>query len=87
MHQFSFRWKTRRDIAPLEQTIDQLRMDNIQLRHDLGNKQRHVGQLKTLLHQRTERIDELANVIATLRDQNQRLDQECDHLAEMIRQS
>jgi len=32
-----------------------------------------------------ERIDELANVIATLRDQKRRLDEEAERLAQMVR--
>jgi hypothetical protein len=82
-----YRWKSRPNIAALERNVDELRTVVIELRHELGNKQRHVGQLKVLLLQRTERIDELANVIATLRDQNRRLNEEADHLAEMVRQS
>jgi hypothetical protein len=83
--QHHIRWRSRPNVAKLEQNIDRLRMDNIQLRHGLGNKLRHVEQVKTLLHQRTERIDELANTIAVLRDQNRRLNEEADHLAEMVR--
>ena len=48
---YLFRWKARPDIAALEQNIDELRTVVIQLRHELGNKQRHVGQLKVLLLQ------------------------------------
>ena len=81
---WNYRWRTRPDIAQLEQNIDELRSVVIQLRHELGNKQRHVGQLKVLL-QRTERIDELANTIAVLRDQNRRLDEEAERLAQMVR--
>jgi hypothetical protein len=82
--QHHIRWRSRPNAAKLEQNIDRLRMDNIQLRHDLGNKLRYVEQLKTLLHQRTERIDELANTIAVLREQNRRLEAEADHLAQMV---
>jgi chromosome segregation ATPase len=82
-----YRWKSRPDIAELETQLDELRSTVVQLRHDLGNKQRHVGQLKVLLLQRTERIDELANVIAVLRSQNQRLDQECENLAQLVQLS
>jgi chaperonin cofactor prefoldin len=32
-------------------------------------------------------MDELANTIATLREQNRRLNEEADHLAEMVRMS
>jgi hypothetical protein len=40
-----------------------------------------------LLRSRTERIDELANTIAVLRDQNRRLNEEADHLAALVRLS
>ena len=81
---YLFRWKSRPDIAQLERNVDELRTVVIQLRHELGNKQRHVGQLKTLLLQRTERIDELANTIAALREQNQRLDAEAERYYQML---
>jgi septal ring factor EnvC (AmiA/AmiB activator) len=84
MAPYLFRWKSRPDIASLERNVDELRTVVIQLRHELGNKRRHVGQLKTLLLQRTERIDELANTIATLREQNQRLDAEAENYFRML---
>jgi hypothetical protein len=40
-----------------------------------------------VLHQRLETIDELANTVAVLRDQNRRLDEEAERLAEMVRLS
>jgi len=70
----SFRWRSRPDAAALERNVDELRTVIIQLRHELGNKQRHVGQLKVLLLQRTERIDELTAQVDQLRMQNRRLD-------------
>ena len=84
MAPYLFRWKSRPDLAALERNVDELRTVIIQLRHELGNKHRHVGQLKTLLLQRTECIDELANTIAVLREQNRRLEAEADHLAQMV---
>jgi hypothetical protein len=41
--------------------------------------------LEILVAERNACIDALRGCIATLRDQNQRLDQECEHLAEMMR--
>ena len=78
MAPYLYRWKTRPDAAALERNVDELRTVIIQLRHELGNKQRHVGRLKVLLLQRSERIDELANTIAALRDQNRRLNEEAE---------
>jgi chromosome segregation ATPase len=83
MH-LSYRWRSRPDAAALEHTVDQLRTTVIQLRHELQTKQSQLGGLKLALHQRTERIDELANTIATLREQNQRLDAEAEHYFRML---
>jgi hypothetical protein len=38
-----------------------------------------------LLHERLTKIDELTGTIDRLREQNRRLDEEAEHLAEMIR--
>jgi chromosome segregation ATPase len=73
-----YRWKSRPNIAALETQLDELRMTVVKLRHEVQTKQTQVGGLTLALHQRTERIDELANVIATLRDQNRRLNEEAE---------
>jgi hypothetical protein len=84
MH-LSYRWRSRPDAAALERNIDELRTVIIQLPQDLTNKTGYASRLEVLLRARTERIDELANTIAVLREQNQRLDAEADRLAEMVR--
>jgi hypothetical protein len=78
-------WKAR-PREPLEKENDTLKTTIVRLRHDLANKEGAVGKLKVLLRSRTERIDELANTVAVLREQNRRLDAEADHLAELVRQ-
>jgi hypothetical protein len=70
-------WKRRR-LEPTERENDALRMVVIQLRHELQTKQTALCGLELALRERSERIDELANAIAVLRDQNRRL-------AEMVR--
>jgi hypothetical protein len=70
-------WKSRR-LEPLEQDLAALRSELIKLRHELRTKQTALGGLELALRERSERIDELANAIAVLRDQNRRL-------AEMVR--
>jgi hypothetical protein len=55
------------------------------LRTELRHKQDFVGRLEYLLHQRTEMIDALHGRIDQLRTVNQRLEQECEHLADIIR--
>ena len=82
MHRY--RWRSRGNIAELEHTIGQLRTDNIRLRHQLRTKQTALGGLELALHQRMERIDELIATIDKLREQNKRLDQEAEHLAQMV---
>jgi len=57
------------------------------LQHELSRKQDYANRLEVLLRSRTKRIDELANAVATLRDQNRRLDQECERLVDMVRLS
>jgi hypothetical protein len=54
------------------------------LRRELENKQGAVGRLELALIQRSERIDELANIVATLRDQNRRLDEEAENYFRML---
>ena len=57
----------------------------VRLENALANKAAYANRLEVLLRSRTKRIDELANTIAALRDQNRRLNEEADHLAEMVR--
>jgi len=47
------------------------------------NKRRSAA-LELLLRQRTETIDALRGTIDKLREQNKRLDQEAEHLAQMV---
>jgi hypothetical protein len=84
---WNYHWRTSPAVRVLELAIDQLRTENIRLRHELHIKQTALGGLKLTLNQRIERCDELANTIATLREQNRRLDEEAERLAEMVRLS
>jgi hypothetical protein len=54
------------------------------LNRELENRQGVVGRLELLLRERLERIDSLNSKLEQLREQNRRLDQENEHLAEMI---
>ena len=69
---------------PLERSVDELRTVIVQLRRDLTNKTRYATRLEYLLRSRTERIDELANTIAVLREQKRRLDEEAERYAQMV---
>jgi hypothetical protein len=76
-------WKARR-LDPTEKENDQLRMELIQLRRELENKQGAVGRLELALHQRLETIDALNARLEQSRAQCQRLDQECEHYFRML---
>jgi hypothetical protein len=69
----------------LSRTVDDLRTKVCLLNRELENRQGAVGRLELLLHERLERIDALNNKLAQVREQNRRLDQENEHLAEMIK--
>lgn len=84
---FNYHWRTRPDVAQLEQAIDQLRADNIRLRHELQTKQSALGGLEMALVQRHETIDALRARLEQARDLNGRLDEEAERLAEMVRLS
>jgi hypothetical protein len=62
-----------------------LRTVIVQLRHKLTNKEGYAAKLELVLHHRLARIDQLNATIDRLREQNRRLDEEADRLAEMIR--
>ena len=85
--QHHYRWRTRGNIAKLEHEIDALKTVVIRLRREVETKQGANGRLKLLLRERLARIDELTGTIDRLRDQNRRLDEEADRLAEMVRLS
>ena len=85
--QRSYRWRSRPNIAKLEDEIDTLKTVVIRLRRELENKQGANGRLKLLLRERLTRIDELNGKLDQLRAANARLDAEADRLAEMVRLS
>lgn len=72
-------------LARLE--IDKLKTALVLLRTELTGKEGYVGRLEYLLSLRTARIDHLTSMIDKLRDQNKRLDQEAERLAEMVKLS
>jgi len=69
----------------LSRQVDHLRTKVCLLNRELENRQGAVFRLELLLHERLTRIDALSNALAQVREQNRRLDQENEHLAEMIR--
>jgi hypothetical protein len=73
--------------SQLQRENDALKSTIVCLRSELRHKQDFVGRLEYLLHQRSEMIDALHGRIDQLREQNRRLDEENDHLVEMVRLS
>jgi len=82
---WNYHWRASPAVEQLEKTVEQLRADNVRLRHELQTKQTQLGGLKLALQQRHETIDALNGKLEQARDQNRRLEQECKHLAGMIR--
>ena len=81
---WNYHWRTRPAVSVLEQTIDQLRTENIRLRRQIESKQGAVGRLKILLRERLARIDELNGQLEQSRLKIQRLGLENAVLAAMI---
>jgi hypothetical protein len=79
-------WKFR-PRQPLERENDALRLVIIQLRREVSTKEGYAAKLELVLHQRLETIDALNGTVSRLREQNRRLDEEADRLAEMVRLS
>ena len=76
-----------RPINPLEKENNALKTVIVRLRTDVRNREGQIHRLELVLRQRSERIDELTGKVDRLRDQNRKLDEENDRLAEMVRLS
>jgi hypothetical protein len=55
------------------------------LRREIEHKQHHVHRLEILLSSRLQTIDLLHSTIDQLRERNQKLDAEAEHLADIIK--
>jgi hypothetical protein len=73
--------------SPLERENDTLKTIIVCLRADVRNRENQIHRLELVLRQRSERIDELTGKVDRLRDQNRKLDEENEHLCEMVRLS
>jgi hypothetical protein len=51
----------------------------------LRTKERYATGLELVLRERLGKIDELTALVDRLRQQNKKLDAECEHLVEMVR--
>ena len=81
-------WPRRRlglDTLKLQRENDGLKTTIVCLRRELENREGAAGRLEVLMRERSARIDELTGTIDRLREQNKRLDQENEHLVEMVR--
>ena len=73
-----------KDWQPVRRPKMPLGTQLVRLQHELSRKQDYAARLELLLRSRTERIDELANTIAALRDQNRRLNEEAERYFQML---
>ena len=78
------RQPTRTELQLLKKENDGLRTEIVRLRRELENREGAVGRLELLLHERLERIDELNAQVGQLRHQNKKLDEEAEHLAQLV---
>ena len=69
----------------LKRENDELLMRIIRLRYEVENKQGAVGRLEILMRERMDRIDDLNAKLEQSRQQIKRLDEENEHLVEMVR--
>jgi hypothetical protein len=84
---WNYHWRSHPTVSQLEQTIDRQRMDIIQLRRKLTNREDYAAKLELALRQRTQTIDDQRGRIEALQERNRALSAEADHLAELFRMS
>ena len=77
-------WKPR-SLEPLEQENNALKIAVVRLRQEFASKAQFVDRLQFLLRRRTETIDDLNGKLEQARAANQKLDAECEHLAELAK--
>ena len=74
-----------RQVVPLQQENSALKTTIVVLRREVEIKEGHVGRLQFLLRERLTRIDDLNSRLEQARAQIQKLDGECEHLAELVK--
>jgi hypothetical protein len=84
MPRLSYRWKSRPNIAPLEQALAAARSEIVRLRSDLTNKAGYAATLELVLRQRTQIIDDLVGKLEQSRAQCRRLDEEAENYFQML---
>jgi hypothetical protein len=76
-------WKPK-PTSNLQRENDALKTTIVCLRREIENREGAVGRLELLLRERLTRIDELTGTIDRLRAVNRRLDEEAEHLAQLV---
>jgi septal ring factor EnvC (AmiA/AmiB activator) len=74
-----------RETLKLKRQNDELAFKLLRAKEALQTAERHRVGLEVMLDARLERIDKLTAQVDQLREQNRKLDQEAERLAEMIR--
>jgi hypothetical protein len=77
-------WKPRAP-SDLQRQLDATQLKLLKANAELEHKTRCVSRLEILVAERNACIDTLRGTINQLREQNRRLDEEADRLAEMVR--
>jgi hypothetical protein len=85
LRRMAYRWRSRPDIAAQEAALAAARSELIRLRRKLTTKEGYAAKLELVLHQRLETIDTLNGKLEQERAAKQRLDEECEHLAQLVR--
>ena len=81
-------WPPRRSSiteAELRRECELLQLKLLRVNSALRLKTLYAERLEFLLHERLTKIDELTGRLEQARSVNQRLEQECEHLADMVR--
>ena len=82
-------WQPRRTPAAVQQlkrSKDALALQLLRVREQLANKEHRVSGLEMILRDRLRRFDELRAKLEQARAANHRLEEECEHLVEMMKQ-
>ena len=79
--------RTNAKVKKLRQENDKLRSSLVHLRRQRTTKQNRASGLELLLQERLQRIDELNAKLEQARAINHRLEEECEHLAQLVARS
>jgi hypothetical protein len=80
-------WAPKINPTQLKKQHDELALRLLRVREELQTSERHRLGLEVLLDLREEKIDELSAQVDRLRQQNKKLDDEAEHLAQLFREN